>query len=51
MISHENESPYFSFENSFQIKNCSSLEHSNLKHDLEKIYGRTYAFKNIYNMH
>ena len=28
IIPHENESPPFSFENSFQIKDCSSLEHS-----------------------
>ena len=31
MISHENESSPFSFENSFQIKDCSSLEHSQSK--------------------
>ena len=52
MISHENESPYFSFENSFQIKDCSSLEHSQFKALIWKnIYGRTYAYKKIYNMH
>ena len=31
MISHENESSPFSFENSFQIKDCSFLEHSQFK--------------------
>ena len=52
IISHENKSPHFSFENSFQIKDYSSLEHSQFKAWFgKKIYGRTYAFKKIYNMH
>ena len=38
MISHENESSPFSFENSFQIKDCSFLEHSQFKAWFGKIY-------------
>ena len=38
MISYENDSPPFSFENSFQIKDCSSLEHSQSKAWFGKIY-------------
>ena len=38
MISHENESPPFSFENSFEIEDCSSLEHSQFKAWFGKIY-------------
>ena len=51
MISHRNKYPSFSFKNIFQIKDCSTLEHSQFKAWFGKICGRTYAFKKIYNMH